>query len=85
MMLNGRHIIDEQPIFPEFALNRDYVFYLRALPDTSSFQAISGWTFDVTGSAPILLVDPRNPTGLRAFASRSTGDFLAVVEWSTIQ
>lgn len=85
LILNGRRIIDRTPIFPDFALNHQYVFFLRALPDTSSFQALSGGTFDVTGAAPILVVDPHNPTGMRAFSTWSTADFLSEVERSAVQ
>jgi hypothetical protein len=85
LTLNGRHIIDEESIFPEFAMNHDYVFYLRALPETSSFYALSGETFDVTGTTPILLAGPHNPNGLRAFSSWPTENLLSEVEWSAIQ
>jgi hypothetical protein len=85
LTLNGRHIIDKDPIYPEFALNHDYVFYLRALPDTSSFYALGAGTFDVTGATPILLADPHNPTGLWAFSSWPIANFLSEVEWSAIQ
>jgi hypothetical protein len=45
LILDGQRIIDADPLFPEFILNRKYVFLLRALPDTASFSR--GWGMDV--------------------------------------
>jgi len=80
--VNGKHIIDKEPSFPEFSLNHLYLFCLKALPDTSSFLALGGATFDVTGATPVLLTDPRDPTKMRVFSSRPTAAFLAAVEGS---
>ncbi len=85
LTLNGQRIIDRTPLFPELALSHQYVFFLRALPDTSSFLAFSGATFDVTGGAPVLIADPRNPTTMKAFSAWSTADFLSEVERSAAQ
>jgi hypothetical protein len=85
LALNGHRVIYRDSAFPDFAMNHTYVFYLRAHPDSSSFGAISGGTFDLTGTTPALLADPRNPTGMRAFSQSSTTEFLAAVERSTIQ
>ena len=85
MTLQGHRVIYTDPTFPEFALGHEYVFYLEAHTDTSSFIALDGGTFDMTGSAPLLIVDPRDPTSLRAFASFSKADFLTAVERSAIQ
>lgn len=85
LMMHGRRIIDKLPAFPDLVIGRDYIFYLKALPETSSFLAISGWTFDVTGTSPVLLADPRDPTGLRSVSSWPTRNFIAAVEGSTIQ
>ena len=66
-------------------MNHEYVFYLQAHTDTSSFIALSGGTFDVSGMNPLLILDPHDPTGMRAFASLSKTEFLAAVERSLIQ
>lgn len=85
LTLDGQRIIDRTPVFPDFDLNRKYVFFLKALPDTSSFLAISGATFDVTGTNPTLVADPQNPTGMKAFSALSIVDFLSEVERSVIR
>jgi hypothetical protein len=83
LIYNGTRIIAKDRIFPDFAVNREYVFYLKALPDSSSFQAMSGGTFDVTGATPLLLAAPTNPTSMReGFSSLRKADFAAVVERS---
>lgn len=85
LTLNGQRIIDRTPIFPELTPNHRYVFILKALPDTSSFLALSGGTFDVTGATPVLVVDPRNHTAMKAFSTLPTADFLSEVERSVIK
>jgi hypothetical protein len=84
MNLAGHRIIYTDPTFPEFAMNREYVFYLHALPESSSFQALSGATFDITADAPLLLTEPNNPTHMRDFSKSSKSDFLASVRKSVI-
>jgi hypothetical protein len=83
LVLNGIRVIARDRTFPDFAINHQYVFYLKALPETSSFQAISGATFDVTGTVPLLLLDPHDPTSMRGFVSATKADFFAAVERST--
>jgi hypothetical protein len=82
--LAGRRVIYTDPIFPEFTMNHEYVFYLHALPESSSFQAFSGATFDITGDKPLLLTDPKNPTHMREFSKSSKSDFLTSVKKSIV-
>jgi hypothetical protein len=79
MILGGHRVIYTDPTFPEFLLKDDYVFYLGCDPGSSSFIAISGGTFDLSGAGPLLIADYRNPTAMRIFHSYSKADFLAIV------
>ena len=79
MILGGRRVIYTDPTFPEFLLKDDYVFYLGCDPDSSSFLAISGATFDMSGAGPLLLTEPANSIAMRIFHSYSKADFLAIV------
>ena len=85
LTLDGRRIIDETPLFPDLALGRQYVFFLKALPDTASFLAVSGATFDVSGATPFLVADPHNPTAMRAFGSGPTAELISAVERSVVR
>jgi hypothetical protein len=82
--LAGHRVIYTDPTFPEFTMNHEYVFYLHALPESSSFQAFSGATFDITGDNPLLLTEPNNPTHMREFSKSSKSDFLASVKKSVV-
>ncbi|MGA3188490.1 MAG: hypothetical protein ABSF22_15400 [Bryobacteraceae bacterium] len=86
-IVNGQHVTAHDKAFPDFALGHQYVLYLHALPDGSSFQVMSCAVFDVSGSSPVPLLDPDwKSTTLRAFGSPvSTADFLATVARSAAQ
>jgi hypothetical protein len=79
LWINGRHVIYREEWFSEFEPDHTYVFYLRADPDSSSFFANGGATFDITGEKPILFAEPKNPTSMKSFALSSTAGFLKEV------
>jgi hypothetical protein len=82
LMIKGHRVIYRDPGFPEFTIGHEYVFFLKAHPATLSFIGLSGGTFDVTGTSPVLLADPHNPTAARQFSSSSKAEFLEAVEKS---
>jgi hypothetical protein len=83
LTISGQRVSARDPGFPDFIVGHKYVFYLPAHPDSSSFWAIPGESFDVTGEKPLLLADEHDPTALKAFiASASITDLFAAVERS---
>lgn len=83
-VVSGRQVTAQDKSFPDFITGHQYVLYLRALPETSSFQAMSHALFDVSGRTPIPLLDPEwRSTTLRAFGpSVSVPAFLTTIERS---
>jgi hypothetical protein len=79
LWLNGRHVVYREAWFSEFDPDHTYVFYLRADPDSTSFFANGGATFDITGEKPILFAEPKNPTSMKSFSLSSTAEFLKEV------
>jgi hypothetical protein len=79
-VIDGRRVIAKDRTFQDFELDRSYVFFLSARPDSKSFQALPDATFDITGTAPVLLGDPNNPTSLKQFSASSKQAFLTAVE-----
>lgn len=83
LTINGRRVSARDPGFPEFIVGHQYILYLPAHSDSSSFWGIPGEAFDVTGEKPLLLADEHDPTTLKAFvASASLADLFAAVERS---
>jgi hypothetical protein len=86
LVVQGQRVVAHDSSFPEFVMGHEYVFFLSALPESSSFRAWEGSAFDITGPTPSIITDPRDPTPLRAFsASLSSADFLIAVERSLRQ
>ena len=85
--MNGHRVISRDKTFPDFTLGHEYLLFVRALPESSSFRAFSGGSFDVSGPKAIPLFDPADRTNnLREFcASLSTNDFLSELERSILQ
>lgn len=82
IVFGGVPVTAGDPTFPDFSLNHDYLLYLTADSASSSFVAMQGGSFDITGSSPGILADPKNPTSARAFSAYTTTAFLDAVNRS---
>ena len=83
LTMQGQRVIAHDRSFPEFAVGRQYVFFLKALPESNSFRVWEGDVFDLSGPAPLIIADPVDPTSLRAFSvSQSTQEFIRAIEGS---
>lgn len=87
VLLNGLPVVARDMTFPDFAVGKEYVLYLGAHADSSSFEAFDGGSFDVSGAHPVPLIDPRNTVSVlpKFCAAISTADFIGEVQRSANQ
>jgi hypothetical protein len=79
LTIDGVHVQAHNKSEPELTLGHEYILYLKAHPESSSFQGYP--RIDVTAGKLDLLLDPRDPTPLREFCQSISMDaFLAAVQ-----
>jgi hypothetical protein len=77
---NGIRYITYDKTFPDFQLGSTYILFLTELPESHSFQAFSGGSFVVSGSAVSVLGDYQSPSKIPEYLrSISTREFEAAI------
>jgi|ERR1017187_921123 hypothetical protein len=76
LVINGIRVQAHSPSEAELSLQRKYILYLGAVPESQSFTVRRPF-FDVTGDAPVFMCDPKYTTStLWEFCAAATTDSL---------